>query len=408
MIVVALAVCATLALQLRSRRPAPPRVPAEAPVLAEETGVGEREPGADLVLAPDEVLVLPPASEDAGAVVLAPSRSLEALERAGIMTPRAKRRPFQQLVDRVALERRNGERRRLETLADEPLEGGYLKLSDESRRQLEAGKPVVTRTGELLGMVNDDKGHRRYLLRFTDYKVAADPNLVMAAANLQALAGLQEQLEAVEERLIEVQQTLETLCKELDRDRLASITAATEMLEETARHIRRRGRMTPSDWDHVAATRLTIKTQLTAARFNLADLTRDFEDARSRRQRVEVLQTILKDNRLDFWLSMFVEAELAHIGSDLLTLLHESTEYPESLGDLEHRTRESIEARRAELATVGSMLRDLGDPEARRWFDHFQQISHYRLARQRPVVDGLLDAHGDVFAEQPLLTAASD
>lgn len=168
----------------------------------------------------------------------------------------------------------------------------------------------------------------------------------MAAANLQALAGLQEQLEAVEERLIEVQQTLETLCKELDRDRLSSITAATEILEETARHIRRRGCMTATDWDQVAATRLTIKTQLTAARFNLADLTRDFENARSRRQRVEVLQTILKDNRLDFWLSMFVEAELAHIRSDLLTLLHEATEYPESLGDLEQRTRASIAARR--------------------------------------------------------------
>jgi hypothetical protein len=216
------------------------------------------------------------------------------------MTPRTKRRPFQQLIDRVALERTEGEHRQLQSLADEPLEGGYLKLSDESRRQLAEGKPVVTRTGELLGMVNDDKGKRRHLLRFSDYKVAANPNLVMAAANLQALAGLQEQLEAVEERLIEVQKTLETLCKELDRDRLASTTAATEILEDTARHIRRRGRMTSTDWDQVVATRLTIKTQLTAARFNLADLTRDFENARSRRQRVEVLQDVLKDNRLDF------------------------------------------------------------------------------------------------------------
>lgn len=204
-------------------------------------------PGADLVLAPDEVLVLPPAAEDGGAVVLAPSASLAALERAGIMTPRAKRRPFQQLINQVAGERKKGEHRRLETLADEPLEGGYLKLSEESRRQLAEGKPVVTRTGELLGMVNDDTGQRRHLLRFTDYKVAADPSLVMAAANLQAMAGRQEQLEAVEERLIEVQKTLQTLCKELDRDRLASITAATEILEETARHIRRRGRMTSTD-----------------------------------------------------------------------------------------------------------------------------------------------------------------
>jgi hypothetical protein len=105
---------------------------------------------------------------------------------------------------------------------------------------------------------------------------------------------------------------------------------------------------------------------------------------------------------------MFVEAELALIRSDLLTLLHEATEYPDSLGDLEQRTRASIQARRAELATVGSMLRELGNPDARRWFDHLQQISHYRLSRQRPVIEGLLGAHGDVFAEQPVLTKASE
>lgn len=121
-----------------------------------------------------------------------------------------------------------------------------------------------------------------------------------------------------------------------------------------------------------------------------------------------MLQDVLRENRLDFWLSMFVEAELAHIRSDLLTLLHEATEYPESLGDLEQRTRTSTEARRAELAMVGTMLRELGDPEARRWFDHLQQISHFRLSRQRPIIEGLLGAHGEVFAEQPVLTAASD
>jgi hypothetical protein len=69
--------------------------------------------------------------------------------------------------------------------------------------------------------------------------------------------------------------------------------------------------------------------------------------------------------------------------------------------------REQIEARQAELAAVGTLLRGISDPKARRFLDHFQQISRYKLSRQRPVVEGLLDRHGDVFAEHPVLTATA-
>lgn len=408
LIVVALAVVATLVLQLRSRRRPPAERPASVPAPAEDrTRDVDAKPGADLVLARDEVLVLPPADEHSSAVVLARKDALTVLESAGLLAPRDKRRPFQQLVDRVGRERRDGERRRLQELADEPLEGGYLKLSEESRRQLADGKPVVARTGEMLGMVNDERGKRRHLLRFTDYKTAADPNLIRSAATLKAMAAIQEQLEAVEERLIQVQKTLGRLCQELDYDRLSRILTAKDTLEETARDVRRRGLMTQTDMIAVNDARKTIKEQLRSAHVNLSDLTRGFDTARSRRQRLETLEEVLQNNRLDFWLAMFVEAELAYVRSDVLKLLYEASEHPSTSDELERQMREQIEARRAELAAVGTLLRDISDPNARRFLDHFQQFSRYKLLRQRPVVDGLLDRHGDVFAEQSVPAATT-
>jgi hypothetical protein len=406
LIVVALGVVATLVLQVRSRRQLPAERPE--PVLTPTEDMAhdaDPEPVAELVLARDEVLVVPPADEHASAVVVARAESLAILESAGLLAPRAKHKPFQQLIDRVALARRNGERRRVQDLADEPLEGGYLKLGDESRSLIEKEKVVIARTGEMLGMVGGGKNRR--LLRFTDYKTAADPNLIRAVATLKAMAAIQEQLEAVEERLIQVQKTLGRLCQELDYERLSRILTAKDTLEETARDVRRRGQMTQTDMIAVNDARKTIKEQLRSAHFNISDLTRGFDSARSRRQRLEALEEVLQDNRLDFWLAMFVEAELAYVRSDVLKLLYEATEHPNTSDQLERQMREQIEARQAELAAVGTLLRDISDPKARRFLDHIQQISRYKLWRQRPVVEGLLNRHGEVFAEHPVLTATA-
>lgn len=348
--------------------------------------------------------MLPPADEHASAVVLGRTNSLAVLENAGLLAPRAKHRPFQQLIDGIGGERRDGERRSLQELADEPIEGGWLKLSEEGRRQLDDGKPVIAKTGEMLGQVNNKQTKRRHHLRFTDCKTVADPNLIRSVATLKAMAALQEQLEAVEERLIQVQKTLGRLCQELDYERLARILTAKDTLEETARDVRRRGLMTQTDMIAVNDARKTIKEQLRSAHFNLSELTRGFDTARSRHRRLEALEEVLQDNRLDFWLAMFVEAELAYVRSDVLKLLYEASEHPSTSDELERQMREQIDARQAELAAVGTLLRDISDPKARRFLDHFQQISRYKLSRQRPVVEGLLYRHGDVFAEQPVLT----
>lgn len=406
-ILAAAAIAAALVLVVRSRRDhADGREPVR--TSDEETTSGhDVVPATEVVLAPDEVLVLPPADEDASAVVLGRADSLAVLESAGLLAPRATRKPFQQAIDRVVRMRREDERRTRRELASEPLEGGYLKLTEESRRQLADGNPIIARTGGMLGQVNNKQTKRRHHLRFTDYKTAADPNLIRAAATLKAMAAIQEQLEAVEERLIQVQETLGRLCQELDYERLSRILTAKDTLEETARDVRRRGVMTQPDMIAVNDARKTIKEQLRSAHFNLADLTSGFDVARSRHQRLEALEKVLQNNRLDFWLAMFVEAELAYVRSDVLKLMYEASEHPHTSQELERQMREQIEARQAELAAVGALLRDVSDPQARRFLDHFQQISRYKLSRQRPVVEGLLSRHGDVFAGQPVLDAPS-
>lgn len=360
------------------------------------------------LLGAGDVMVLAPSHDTAPATVLGRHEAIAALDRAGLLTPRTQRRPFQQLIDRVAGDKNDADRKRRRALADGPLEGGYLKLTEESRGQLRDGKPVVTRTGDMLGMVNNKKDKRRHMLRFTSMVPVRDPQTAIAVAVLQTVLEMQEQLEAIEQRLIEVQKALRTLCVELDRDRLAEIAGAAEILEDTARDIRRRGFMDAADWQQVGHTRLAIKTHLNAARFNLADLTRDFSSARSRRRRLETLEEVLKGNRLEYWLTMFVEAQLAHVRVDVLALLYEATAHPDHLGDHEQHVRAGIAARQRELASAGLLLRDLADPSARRLLDHFQQISRFRLGRSQPVVEGLLAQHGDIFAEDSVLAPRYD
>lgn len=362
---------------------------------------------AELVLAHGDVVVLPPVAGASCATVLGDADTLDTLERAGLIVRRDQRRPFQQLVETYTGLQTKAKRGRLRQMADKPVEGAYLKLTDESRRQLDAGQPVLARTGDLLGVVNDDHGRRRHMLRFENAITMANPEFALAAATLQAVLAIQEQLEAIEERLVEIQQTLGTLVRELDFGRLAEIAGATELLAEVADDIRRRGFMDDADWQQVVETRLTIKTHLIAARFNLTDLTSGFSPARSRRDRIEALDDVLKGTRLEYWMTMFVDAQLANVRADTLKLLHEASSYPDHLGDLERRTRDSIDARRQELTSAGLLLRDIANPAARRWTDHLQQISRYKLSQKQPMVEALLAKHGDVFAP-PAQISASD
>src|SRR5206468_391709 len=202
---------------------------------------------------------------------------------------------------------------------------------------------------------------------------------------------------------VEVQKTLKQLVEDLDSERLADISASTEILEDVARQIRRRGRMEPTDWDRVVEVEHELRSALKQAQWSLAALMRKFPEARSRHERADALQEVFGGERLDHWLTVFVESQLARTRWDLLFLLREASQHPESLGNLERTTRDAIATRQREIATVGRALRELADPSARVWWDHLQQHSHFKLRRDRKVVHALLERHGPVLSERSAL-----
>jgi hypothetical protein len=135
----------------------------------------EPEPDAALELQSDDVLVIPQRQSGGDALVLGSETALARLEQAGLTRSRSEARPLDQLLDVWVRGRSDVALTRARSVADRPLEGAYLRLSEESRRELAHGKPVLTRTGEMLGVLNDPSGKRRHILRFTDARRSPTP-----------------------------------------------------------------------------------------------------------------------------------------------------------------------------------------------------------------------------------------
>ena len=125
----------------------------------------------------------------------------------------------------------------------------------------------------------------------------------------------------------------------------------------------------------------------------LADLPRQ----RNRAQRIDALERLMGKERLEYWLAMRIEAELAQTRWDLLHLYWEQARHPESAGRLAEEVRYSVTARRERLAQLEILLKALADPEARTRFDPLRQISRHRLKHQQRIVSELLDKHGEAF-----------
>jgi hypothetical protein len=123
---------------------------------------------------------------------------------------------------------------------------------------------------------------------------------------------------------------------------------------------------------------------------------------------VEAIEQLLRKKPLEYWLTVLVESQLAHARWDFLFLIHEATEHPDVLGDLERSIRSNIAERQLEMATIGKALRQLADPEARRWLDHLQQISAWRLRGYSEIVRTLLESHGDAFGRPMALESDHD
>lgn len=114
---------------------------------------------------------------------------------------------------------------------------------------------------------------------------------------------------------------------------------------------------------------------------------------------MERLEDILEKERLDYWLAVRVQADLARTRTDLLNLYWEHHAHPDTAALLNESTEKAIHERQRQLAAIAETLRELSDPEARTTLDPLRVLSQYRLGKQSATIDDLLSQHGEAFAE---------
>jgi hypothetical protein len=272
--------------------------------------------------------------------------------------------------------------------------GRIVALSDETMRHLSTGKPVYDKAKNMLGVVKGDKGKIKHVMRLD--KKGAQALVASNAATLAMTAAVGQQLAAIGEKLAEISDTLEKMVREKDAERLAGVIASNRALMNIAEAVGRRG-MTQTDATKLASLDLPIISHQLEAEFKFEDLFRGDIGKLSRGQRIERLKELAGKERLDYWLAVRVQAELAQTRLDVLNLQWEITEHPETAQQITEQVRESIDERQERLSKIGEALQELTDPKSRTTFDPLHQIKRRWLGKQSKRMCDLLADHGEVF-----------
>ena len=223
---------------------------------------------------------------------------------------------------------------------------------------------------------------------------------VAAASNMATLAvtaALSQQLEAISEQLQEMSETLEGMVKDKDRERLSDALAANEILFEIAESVRRRG-ITQADYMQLASLKHRVTSLQIETTAKLAEIAPNGVAKMGRNKRLEMLESLYAKERLEYWLALQVQADLARTRCDLLTLLWEHHSHPETAAALNQNVANAIRSRQLRAAEVGDALRALSDPTSQTWLDPVRVISRHQLGKAQARIDELLLTHGDAFA----------
>ena len=348
------------------------------------------------VAEPTESLILVPLPTRRGeALLLGCNERLDAFERSGLGRRSGVRSsgPLPQVIRQVmsvgGVHANNN--------ADRDIDAGCIvALSDETMIQLSHHKPAYDKAGNTLGLVRGDKGRMKHVMRLD--KAGAKAVTASNAATLAMTAAVGQQLEHIEEQLTEIRATLDGLVADLDRERLTQAVAANDELQTIADSIRRRGVMTDADRADLSSLRLPVAAGAVEAEFKFEEILDGGDRELDRRKRRDLMKDLLGQERLEYWLAVRVETELAVTRRDLLTLFWEHSRHPETASQLLEQTRHSITARQEALHEVAELLKGLADPESRTRLDPLRQISRHQLKRHQALVTQLLDKHGAAFA----------
>jgi hypothetical protein len=195
--------------------------------------------------------------------------------------------------------------------------GRLVALSRETMEHLDKGKPVYDKANNMLGIVKDDKGKIRHVMRL-DQK-GAQAVVASNAATLAVTAALSQQLEQIAEQLAEISETLEGMVRDKDRERLAEVIAANDVLLGVADNVRRRG-IADTDAHQLATLKLPVIAKQVEAEFKFEEVLGEPFEKLTRADRVDKLDRLVEKERLDYWLAVRVQADLARTRADLLNL----------------------------------------------------------------------------------------
>lgn len=273
--------------------------------------------------------------------------------------------------------------------------GRIVALAPETMKQLEKGKPAYDKAGNVLALVRGDGGKLKHVMRFD--KAGAQAAAASNMATLAVTAALSQQLEAISAQLQEMSETLEGMVRDKDRERLAEAVAANELLCEIAESVRRRG-ITEADYAQLATLKLKVTSLQIESTAKMAEIAPEDVTSLSRAKRREILEHLYEKERLEYWLSVQVQADLARTRSDLLTLLWEHQMHPETAGVLNQKVAKEIHTRQSRAAEVGVALLALSDPVSQTRLDPVRLISRHQLGKEQARVVQLLETHGEAFA----------
>lgn len=365
----------------------------EAPGASVVTTAGDT-PGLAVGPGPDDLVLVPFPNDTGQALVVGPEEALAVFDQSGLTKreTRAASGPIAQLVrDAMAS---HGLK-----VTDEFQQGAnsgrIVALTEETMERWVKGEPVYDKAGNLLATIRGDKGHFSSPMHLdrTGAQVAAASNM----ATLAVTAALSQQLEAISEQLQEISETLEGMVKDKDRERLSDALAANEILFEIAESVRRRG-ITQADYMQLASLKHRVTSLQIETTTKLAEIAPDGVAKMGRHKRREVLESLYEKERLEYWLAVQVQADLARTRSDLLTLLWEHHSHPETAAVLNQNVANAIRSRQLRAAEVGDALRALSDPTSQTRLDPVRVISRHHLGKAQARIDELLRTHGDAVA----------
>lgn len=269
--------------------------------------------------------------------------------------------------------------------------GKIVELTDSSYAAVKKYGPLLDKAGDQLGVVRGSR-HIEGVLRFK----SSGPKALMAsnAATLAMTLAISQQLGDIEEKLEEIQETLNTLVADVDNRRLAAAVAANRALESIAGEIRRRGQMTTLDMTRLADLDFEVTSAQTETEMRLENLLQGEIETLNRDRRRGELERLLGTDRLEYWLALRVQTELAQSRHDLLKLYWEQQSNPESVGDLAAETRDAIRRRQQEMANVRELLLRLSDPQATGFIDRFRFMDARSLGKKRDRLGEIMARHG--------------